>query len=66
MGRISKKGNSENFYQVMKGFYEELVNQWIEKGNKAEYFQEKGEKVVIIFDNASFHKKEDILKKIEA
>ena len=66
----------------MKGFYKELVNEWVEKGNKAEDFTEKGQKIVIILDNASFHKKadaqpaipwrdyahqaEEILKKIEA
>ncbi len=61
-----KKGDSDNFYQVMQGFYKELVNEWVEKGNKAEEFKEKGQKVVIILDNASFHKKEEILKKIEA
>ena len=52
-----KKGDSENFYQVIKGFYKELVNEWVEKGNKAEDFKEKGQKIVIILDNASFHKK---------
>lgn len=61
-----EKGDSENFYQVIKGFYKELVNEWVEKGNKAEDFKDKGEKIVIILDNASFHKKEEILKKIEA
>ncbi|MEA5536933.1 IS630 family transposase, partial [Crocosphaera sp. XPORK-15E] len=61
-----EKGDSENFYQVMKGFYKELVNEWVEKGNKAENFKDKGEKIVIILDNASFHKKEEILKRIEA
>ncbi len=61
-----KKGDSENFYRVIKGFYRELVNEWVEKGNKAEDFKEQGQKIVIILDNASFHKKEEILKKIEA
>ncbi len=60
------KGDSENFYQVMKGFYTELVNEWVKKGNKAEQFQEEGQKIVRILDNASFHKKEEILNKIEA
>lgn len=60
-----KKGDSNNFYQVMRGFYQELKREWIEKGNQAEDFSKKGEKIVIILDNASFHKKEEILKKIE-
>ncbi len=45
-----KKGNSENFYEVMKGFYKELVNEWIEAGNKVEDFSEKGAKIVIIIE----------------
>lgn len=60
-----KKGDAETFYQVIKGLEQELIREWIEKGNKAEEFAEKGPKIVIILDNASFHKKEKILKKIE-
>lgn len=60
-----KKGDSQNFYEVMNGFYKELINEWVEAGNEAQEFGEKGAKIVIILDNASFHKKEEILKKIE-
>ena len=57
-------GNSVNFYLVLKTFYEDLKREWIEEGNLAENFQEKGYKIVIILDNASFHKKEETLQKI--
>jgi hypothetical protein len=60
-----KKGDSETFYEVMKSFYQELIKEWEEKGNRVEDFLEKGGKIIIILDNASFHKKEEILKKIE-
>lgn len=60
-----QKGDSQNFYEVMKVFYEELLNEWQELGGKVEEFEEKGGKIVIILDNASFHKKKEILKKIE-
>lgn len=60
-----KKGNSETFYEVMKVFYAEAIREWVEAGNLAEEFNEKGPKIVIILDNASFHKKEEIIKKIE-
>lgn len=60
------KGDSENFGKVMRGFYRELIKEWVEAGNQAEDFSEKGPKIVMILDNASFHKKEEILKKIEA
>ena len=60
-----KKGNSTNFYEVLKIFYKELINEWIEAGNQEQDFALMGAKIVIILDNASFHKKSDILKKIE-
>ncbi len=37
----------------------------VEAGNEASQFAEKGAKIGIVLDNASFHKKEDYLKKIE-
>ena len=60
-----QKGDSQTFYEVMQGLYKELIKEWVEAGNRAEDFAEKGAKVVIILDNASFHKKEEVLKKIE-
>jgi len=59
------KGNSPNFYKVIKIFYEELINEWVSAGNQASQFAEKKAKIVLILDNASFHKKEEYLKKIE-
>ncbi len=60
------KGNAENFYQVLRIFYKELINEWVETGNQAKDFAEKGAKIVLILDNASFHKKEEYIKRIEA
>lgn len=59
------KGNSNNFYRVLKIFYQELINEWVEAGNQSSEFAEKGAKIVIILDNASFHKKKEYLEKIE-
>ncbi|AFZ38327.1 transposase (plasmid) [Stanieria cyanosphaera PCC 7437] len=59
------KSNSNNFYEVLKIFYQEIITEWIEAGNQKEDFAEKGAKIVIILDNASFHKKEECIKKIE-
>lgn len=60
------KSNSKNFYEVLKIFYQEIITEWVEVGNKREDFEEKGVKIVIILDNASFHKKEEYIEKIEA
>jgi transposase len=57
-------GNSVNFYLVLQTFYEDVKKEWIEAGNLDADFQEKGCKILIVLDNASFHKKEEILKKI--
>jgi transposase len=46
-------------------FYEELINEWVSAGNQASEFAEKKAKIVRVLDNASFHKKEECLKKIE-
>jgi transposase len=59
------KSNSNNFYKVLKVFYRELINEWVEAGHQASQFAEKGARIVIVLDNASFHKKEEYLKKIE-
>jgi transposase len=61
-----EKGNSESFYQVLKVFYQELKDEWVEAGKSLDEFEEKGAKIVIILDNASFHKKQEYLDKIEA
>lgn len=60
------KGTKETFYQVMKEFHKDLIIEWVEAGNNAEDFREKGPKIVIIIDNAKIHKNPEILKKIES
>jgi transposase len=60
------KGNADNFYKVLKIFYQELIYEWVEVGNQAKDFADKGAKIVIILDNASFHKKKEYIEKIEA
>ena len=50
---------------MLKLFYEELISEWVSAGNQASKFAGKGAKIVIVIDNASFHKKEEYLKKIE-
>ena len=43
-----------------------LVGSPAQSGNLAKDFQEKGCKILMILDNASFHKKEETLQKIAA
>jgi transposase len=38
------KSNSKNFYKVLKIFYQEIINEWVEAGNKREEFCKKEQK----------------------
>lgn len=60
------KGDSLTFYEQVKNFYEALIQEWIAAGNKPEDFEEKSAQIVIIIDNASFHKKQEIVKQISS
>ena len=59
------KGNSDNFYLTLKVLYQEVKDEWITSGNKAENFNDRGPKILRILDNASFHKKDEILDRIK-
>ncbi len=63
---VIKKGNADVFYEQIKLLNAFLLQEWIEQGNKVENFINFSAKIVIILDNASFHKRKDILEKIEA
>lgn len=57
-------GNGENFYRVLKTFYQEIKDEWAGDSRSIEDFEKCGPQIVIILDNASIHKKKDILDKI--
>jgi transposase len=60
-----KRGNAETFYEQLKQLNEFVLKEWVDQGNRAEDFQLDGPKIVIILDNASYHKRKDILADIE-
>jgi transposase len=60
-----EKGNSDTFYEQLTKLNQDLKNEWIAKGNQSSEFETKGTKFLIILDNASFHKKQEILTKIK-
>lgn len=60
-----EKGNGDIFYQQLQQLYEQIKQEWVEQGNASEDFTKKGPKVMIILDNASYHKKKIILVEIE-
>jgi len=59
-----KKGEGDIFYEQLQQLNRLIEQEWISQGNSAEYFQEFGPKIILILDNASFHKRQDILAKI--
>jgi len=63
---VIKKGNADMFYEQIKQLNNWLLQEWIEQENKIEDFKKSSAKIIIILDNASFHKRKDILEKIEA
>ena len=63
---VVKKGNADVFYEQIKLLNIFLLQEWIEPGNIAENFPKCSAKIIMILDNASFHKRKDILEKIEA
>jgi transposase len=60
-----KKGDADSFYEQLYHFNEFAKQEWIAKENRAEDFQKLGPKIVIILDNASYHKRADIRAEIE-
>jgi transposase len=62
---VIKKGDADTFYEQIRALHFFVKQEWVEIGNLAEYFQELGPKIMIVLDNASFHKRKDILAQIE-
>ncbi len=63
---VITKGNADVFYEQLKSLNNFLVQEWVEQGNIIEDFNNYSAKIVIILDNASFHKRKDILAHIKA
>ncbi len=54
------------FYEQVKSLNNFLLQEWVELGKPIEEFLDGSAKIVIILDNASFHKRKDILDKIKS
>ncbi len=59
-----KKGDADTFYEQLKLLNDFGRNEWVDKGNSRADFKDKGPKIVIVLDNASYHKRQDIRDKI--
>lgn len=61
-----EKGESKTFYSLIKSLNEAVKEEWVMEGNQGGEFTESGPRIIIILDNASFHKKREIIEKIES
>ena len=59
------KGDADSFFEQLEKLNKFVKQEWIQQGNKAELYERIGTRILIILDNASFHKRLDVLEKIE-
>ena len=60
-----EKGTGESFYEQLKQLNDFVKFEWVALGNTESDFQTNGPKILIILDNASYHKKKTTLAEIE-
>ena len=56
-----KRGNADIFLEQLQEFNELIKQEWVNQGNRSEDFPLHGPRIILILDNASFHKRQDIL-----
>jgi len=59
------KGNADSFFEQLVKLNEFIKQEWVEQGNQAELYEKIGPRVLVILANASYHKRQDIIGKIE-
>lgn len=59
-----EKGNADVFYEQVKKLHEFIQKEWVEQSSGVEELERHEPKIVIILDNASYHKRLDIRFKI--
>ena len=58
---VIDQGNSESFQTNLVKLNEFVRQEWVENGNIASEFVEKGPRILIVLDNASYHKKQTVI-----
>jgi hypothetical protein len=54
------KGNGESFFESLEKLNNFVGTEWVKQGNKLELYERIGSIVLVILDNASYHKRQDI------
>ena len=60
-----ENGKGESFFESLEQLNQFIKAEWVEQGNKLELYERIGPRALVILDNASYHKRQDIFKKIE-
>ena len=53
-----EKGSGESFFDSMEKLNNFIKAEWVRQGNKLEFYERIGPRVLVILDNASYHKRE--------
>ncbi len=59
------KGNGESFFESLEKLNKFIKAEWVRQGNKDELYERIGPRVLVILDNASYHKRQDIIDQID-
>jgi hypothetical protein len=59
------KGNADSFFEQLVKLNDFVKQEWGRQGNSPELYERIGPRVLVILDNASYHKRQDIIDKIE-
>ncbi len=58
------KGNADSFFEQLVKLNDFVKREWVQQGNIAELYERIGPRVLVVLDNASYHKRQDIIDKI--
>jgi transposase len=61
-----ERGNSETFYGQLEQLQAFVQQEWVAQGHDAAEFEIKGPKIIVLVDNASYHKRLETLAQIAA
>ena len=53
-------GNGESFFESLEKLNKFIKAEWVKQGNKLELYERLGPRILVILDNASYHKRQDI------
>jgi transposase len=59
-----EQGNGDSFYENMLKLNQFVKQEWIGKGNLEIEFEQSEIRVVIVLDNASYHKKQEVIARL--